>query len=276
MSYTILYRRLFIKLPSGRYLPLIQYGDNNVYDVNPFTRREVRSRSWEVCDLGQDGNFPAVTRSEIEAYLEKQKQRAIDKAMLDLCEDDNPGRTDWKLHFGWYQSVATEGRKPANTSYGAFRKFFLQGIENAIPLAEFVRTVGPLQMVWYEKPAGEQFGSPKKGYICETEEGLASAWSHARKLANDGGPWIVPVNDLCVEAVADVLNARKAASGYTATVRYQDEPGRKFIRTLIPFTLTDSRQEAFIFTKALVNGDTLFRGLRLIKEGLKDLCFETT
>ena len=43
MSYTILYRSLFVKLRSGKYLPIVESGDNNVYEYN--NRR--RARSWQ-------------------------------------------------------------------------------------------------------------------------------------------------------------------------------------------------------------------------------------
>lgn len=46
MSYTILYRCLAVKIADrGNYLVFVQSGDNNVYDVDPMTRREKRSRS---------------------------------------------------------------------------------------------------------------------------------------------------------------------------------------------------------------------------------------
>lgn len=56
MSHTILYSRLFVKMSDGKILPFVKAGDNNVYDVNPRTGREVRPAS------GRPGTCTATRR----------------------------------------------------------------------------------------------------------------------------------------------------------------------------------------------------------------------
>ena len=45
MSYTIFYRSLFVKTRSNKYLPIIESGDNNVWECG----NKRRARSWHNC-----------------------------------------------------------------------------------------------------------------------------------------------------------------------------------------------------------------------------------
>ena len=51
MSYSILYRSMFVELSDGRFIPMMEMGDNNVWDCNYGRGRDRRSRSWSNINL---------------------------------------------------------------------------------------------------------------------------------------------------------------------------------------------------------------------------------
>ena len=66
MSYTIMYRSMFVKLSDGRFIPMVEMGDNNVRDWNGR-----RSRLWQQWVIGKSfKTFPAYTKDEIMAEVE--------------------------------------------------------------------------------------------------------------------------------------------------------------------------------------------------------------
>ena len=46
MSYSILYRSMFVKMSNGKYIPMMEMGDNNVWDCSYGRGCAKRSRSW--------------------------------------------------------------------------------------------------------------------------------------------------------------------------------------------------------------------------------------
>ncbi len=45
MSYSIFYRAMFLKMSDGTFIPMIESGDNNVWEVE----RNRRAREWTAC-----------------------------------------------------------------------------------------------------------------------------------------------------------------------------------------------------------------------------------
>ena len=77
MSYTILYRSMFVKVSNERYIPLYESGDNNVWECG--LRR--RARSWGhyyPCGLRGDRNkLPFFTEHELLAVMEGDLDEAV-------------------------------------------------------------------------------------------------------------------------------------------------------------------------------------------------------
>ena len=69
MSYSILYRSMFVKLSDGRFIPMMEMGDNNVWDCNYGRGRGRRSRSWSNINLNRGQKF--FTEDEIKKFLEE-------------------------------------------------------------------------------------------------------------------------------------------------------------------------------------------------------------
>ena len=80
MSYTILYRSMFVKVSSERYIPLYESGSNNCYDIM-WNGRMRRERSWSnYYPSGLRGDrkiLPFFDASELMAIMEKDLDNAV-------------------------------------------------------------------------------------------------------------------------------------------------------------------------------------------------------
>ena len=57
MSYTILYRSMFVKLSNGKYIPMMEMGDNNVYEPSYGKGKAKRVRDWSNVNLCKGKKF---------------------------------------------------------------------------------------------------------------------------------------------------------------------------------------------------------------------------
>ncbi|MGH2331773.1 hypothetical protein [Thermoanaerobacter mathranii] len=48
MSYTIFYDRRFIKIPGHGYIPMVQMGNSNVFEISPYSGKEIPEKTWFV------------------------------------------------------------------------------------------------------------------------------------------------------------------------------------------------------------------------------------
>ena len=86
MSYSILYRSMFIKMSDGRFIPMMEMGDNNVWECNYGRGRNRRARSWSNIRLNKKQKF--FTEEEIRNFLEGWNNEFEDKRQKDLNSDD--------------------------------------------------------------------------------------------------------------------------------------------------------------------------------------------
>ena len=258
MSYSILYKRLFIKLPSGRILPLIQAGDNNVYDVKP-NGREVRSRDWEVWAICRENGRPSVTPGQIANWLDDELRHAEEGHARATQEGYGFGM-DARKNFGYYRSVAISGRGTYGTTWGMFKNFFVEGVKKAIPLEEFVKVCGPLRISWYHKEGDDSQRRTYCGNI-STERELDLAWADGLAGANDGGPWVAPVSQWKIDGVADLVHVGRPRKGVRSTRLHVtlDSGMSGYLKTIYPFTYTDDVAEAAVFPQAALNGINILR-----------------
>jgi len=238
MSYTILYRKLFITLPSGRLIPMIQSGSNNLYNTDPRTGREARVREWSAWTLNT--GRPSVKTDDIAAFIDAEA-----KAALDRCEgphDFNP-----VANFGWFRSLAIGGRSTTGTTLGSFRAFLTGGIRDAIRLEDFIRTCGPLKVQWWHKNPGEQFGSCRSSEYISTEADLERVWDKVKNTEGfDGGPWLVPASSWRLDGTADLVAAQNPRAGSKATkLRVRLEDGTSgYVKTLFPLSVCPDEDDA--------------------------------
>lgn len=135
MSYTILYRSMFVQMSDGRYIPLVEMGDNNVYDIS-WNGHQRRSRSWQQWVINQQYDKLAFTRSEIMNEVERViniEKEHVGKPYADY-EHKEGVYTEQEIekNWGYYSGIAIEGKHCNNTSAQQVRNFFLKGFDQAI------------------------------------------------------------------------------------------------------------------------------------------------
>ena len=139
MSYTILYRSMFIKMSDGRYIPLVEIGDNNVYDIS-WNGHQRRSRNWQQWVIGKQREKLAFTKSEImndvERMINIEKER-VGKPYASY-ENKEGVYTEQEIekNWGYYAGIAIEGQHCNKTSAQQVRNFFLKGFEQAVTFDE--------------------------------------------------------------------------------------------------------------------------------------------
>jgi hypothetical protein len=132
MSYTIFYNKQFIKVDDTRVIPLIEVGDNNVWEVD----NKRRARDWSVM-TGMTGGKLIVTNDELMKNIEGFRTDTIEsnKAYLEKHPDTSIGGYSdaaWGYHIGW----AMYGKSTRSSTYQVYKNFFLNGIKNAMTIEE--------------------------------------------------------------------------------------------------------------------------------------------
>lgn len=256
MSYNILYRRLFVRLPDDTFIALVESGDSNVYDNSV-----KRSRSWESWSFGT-GKM-SFTYEEIYAWLKEQWQSALDSARNRLefhPQDWNGGdeKDEAKHRFGWHAGVALSGRSTEKTTWRAFATFFTTGMDEAIPIGTFVAVFGGFQLAWYEKDQDGRSRYVHSGPVGSFEE-LEAAWNALRGRL-DSTIWVKPRFGLLTGALASAFSP-SARGGYAVMCHYLDEEGKPFhgwVKSLVPLAFTDVKGEAYRFSRQFMEGRPLF------------------
>ena len=181
MSHTILYRSLFVKLRSGKYLPIVESGDNNVYEYN--NRR--RARSWQ-----NDGSLYIfsnrhydLTADEIMAGIENMinddKKRYVGQ-LTDRYDKECTTRyteEDVERDYSYFSGLTLSSCGNKWASANQIRNFFKRAIENAVDADEVDFVVS-----WYT-------GYPHCEHRYPSTE--AELWDAIREgLAGGYYPWI--------------------------------------------------------------------------------------
>lgn len=111
MSYTIFYDRRFIKIPDHGYIPMVQMGDNNVFEISGYRGREIPEKTWFVLNT--------LTTKQI-IFSESEIMQ-----MASHLEEDVEHGNIAKTRYTFF--------KP-----GEITKWFKSGIKNARTLEEYI------------------------------------------------------------------------------------------------------------------------------------------
>lgn len=133
MSYSIYYRSLFVKTQDNKYIPIIESGDNNVWECD----NKRRHRSW--CNVGwmtKNERF-LLTETEVmqavEQMIESVKQQWVGE-LTDKWDKNCTTRytdKDVEQKFGYFEALALSGKSTFATTAQMVRNFFKRAIENA-------------------------------------------------------------------------------------------------------------------------------------------------
>ena len=168
MSYSILYRSMFVKLSDGRYIPMMEMGDNNVYDASCGRGRARRARSWSNITLNKGQKF--FTKEEIVDYLNKWNEECEKQR-----EDYRNSEDEWKKNhadnaFGYFQSIAVYGKGGTwGTKFNDVKNIVLSGIKNAISVEEAVKNCG-FKITYWQSGEGISYFDRRQYVKFETEE----------------------------------------------------------------------------------------------------------
>lgn len=182
MSYSIFYRAMFIRLSDGTFIPMIESGDNNVWDVD----RNRRSRSWSACrwnyETDEQKACYSLTQNEILDLAYHNILKYLDQYAGKTRINGTTPYTKKEIldDLGYFNCIKVSGREV--TSASRFMNFFKSGFRNAITFGE---DICALSLSWYEKT--ENGTSFKKQYVASEQE-LREEW--ANHLANGIIPWI--------------------------------------------------------------------------------------
>lgn len=126
MSSSIFYRKQFIKIDDNTYLPIIEMGSSNCYDMD-----NRRSRSWS--------NAQFSFMKDIFVHADQINEQL--DGFLKKIVDGHPSvpQEQVKKQFGWYTAFMVGGYSTSKTTFSMFKSIFTAGIKNAMTVEELVK-----------------------------------------------------------------------------------------------------------------------------------------
>jgi len=204
MSYSIFYRAMFIKMSNGTYIPMIESGDNNVWEAD----RRRRAREWSSCrwrhESEEQRRLYALAERDILSAAQRQVDITLERHVgVTPPFGGEPYTKEQVLADLWYfSSLKIYGR--STTSAAAFLNFFKSGIRNAVTMDD-VR--GGLSLSWYERGVDNKSSQYRSIYV-KDEEDLEAKWKECQEKGIT--PWIVLSEGVADDAWLLVKNrARK-------------------------------------------------------------------
>lgn len=182
MSYTIFYRAMFMRMSDGTYIPMIEMGDSNVWDVD----RNRRSREWSSCRWMHESEEQRRLYSLAESEILGAAQREVD-SRVERYAGTEPAfggekytREDVLSNLGYFNGIHVSGR--SITSASNFLNFIKSGIRNAVSWDDLKQTGCSLHLGWYEEG-----GNYRREYARDEDE-LREKWAGC--YAAGITPWI--------------------------------------------------------------------------------------
>lgn len=182
MSYSIFYRAMFVKMNDGTYIPIIESGDNNVWDVD----RNRRSRDWSSCrwmhESKEQRKLYSIPEKDILAAAQHEVEVTLERHVG--VEPPFGGKKyteeDVLSDLGYFNCIKVSGK--STTSARDFLNFVKSGFRNAVSWDDLREIGGSIYLGWYEKDG------PYRREYAKDEEELSGKWT---KCLNEGiTPWI--------------------------------------------------------------------------------------
>jgi len=134
MSYTIIYNKAFIKI-QDKYIPIIQYGDNNCYDISN-RGKDIPAKNWDVWNYTIDGR------------------------MKDTILFNRDEITEIATSFGTPNSYGEYLHRTRNTCFKSFMegmRWFDNGVKYAKTIEEYEKDGNTIyfRVTDFKKPYGE-------------------------------------------------------------------------------------------------------------------------
>lgn len=186
---------MFVKTRDNKYIPIIEGGDNNCYEVGRAGRMR-RARSWYSISSITEEPKALLTAKEImdgvERWVKTMKEQNVGKPIDLYGESPRPvTEQDVEDNFGYYRGLAI-GNANSNTSAQTVRNFFKRAIKNAVNFGEI-----DLKVCWYAKDKDVDVHIER--CRVETEEELETMYLGLRSTGYY--PWIEFVDPYAPEII---------------------------------------------------------------------------
>lgn len=142
MSYTIFYRSMFVKTSDNKFIPMIESGDNNVWEAD----NKRRAREWHNCGWLTKEHY-ALNEAElmhgVEQIIGSVKEQYVGQ-LKDKWDENNTERwteEEVEKQFGYFEGLAIGGNWTGKTSAQMVRNFFRKGMERAVSTDEVTLNV---------------------------------------------------------------------------------------------------------------------------------------
>ncbi|MBR6128883.1 MAG: hypothetical protein IKQ07_04530 [Bacteroidaceae bacterium] len=142
MSYTIFYRSMFVKTSDNKFIPMIESGDNNVWEAGS----QRRAREWHNCGWLTRENYTlnsAELMHGVEQMIDSVKEQYVGKLKDKYNKDCTERWTEQEVEkqFGYFEGLAIGGKWTGKTSAQMLRNFFRKGMERAVNIDEVTLNV---------------------------------------------------------------------------------------------------------------------------------------
>lgn len=175
---------MFIRLNDGSYIPMIESGDNNVWDCD--NRR--RAREWSACrwlhETEQQRKLFSLTEKDIMNLARQEVLKTIERNIGESHIDDKTIYTEENVrnNLSYFNCIQIYGHP--TTTANQFLNFFKSGFRNAIGFDELRNG---LRLSWYELPEGKTSTDYQIDFAFDEKE-LKEKWDALR--ARGITPWI--------------------------------------------------------------------------------------
>lgn len=146
MSHSIYYRSMFVKLNDNKFIPLIEVGSSNCYDVT-WNGRYRRERDWQQMRIEGRHNEFAFTREEIMQEIERRikDEKKYNVGKPNHFREGVFTEKDIESMFGYFSGMCIEGRQTRTTTAQQIRNFFMRGFEQSV---DMVTEAPQIKMTW--------------------------------------------------------------------------------------------------------------------------------
>lgn len=217
MSYAIMYRAMFIRMTNGTFIPMIEAGDNNVYEsLSPRRRaRDWEALRWVFEDSEQKKRY-SLTREEIlrdaEHEIESLIQQHVGVSEM-YCKPVT--EEDVRKNFFYFSSIRVVGQ--SMTSASQFLNFIKSGFRHVI---DFKDLQGAITLSWYE-------GEKHYEEYASTEDELNEKWAKCKTKGIT--PWLKLSdcvaddmwNEMKIQARKSCKEKKTSGEHFIVAIRYQ-------------------------------------------------------